>query len=125
MPFKNKEDRNKYNIKYYQKNRDKLLEQQKKCREKYRERYNELSVIRHRKKTKWINDYKLLKGCAICGYKKCAEALEFHHKENKEFNISLATAGNRSIEKIKEEIDKCIILCANCHRELHNGGKDV
>ena len=122
---KNIEKRKKYNREYYRKNRDEILGRQKKCWKKYREKYNKLAIIRHHKKIKWINDYKLSKGCAICGYNKCAAALEFHHKGDKEFNISLATAGNRSVKKIKEEMDKCIVLCANCHRELHNGEKNV
>ena len=54
---KNAERLKEYNRKYYQKNRHKILEQQKKCWKKYRERYNKLSVIRHHKKTQWINDY--------------------------------------------------------------------
>ena len=57
--------------------------------------------------------------CVLCGYDKCVAALDFHHKDdNKEFGISLIGV-TRSWEKIKKEIDKCILVCANCHRELH------
>lgn len=63
-------------------------------------------------------DYKGGK-CEICGYNKCIEALEFHHINNdKDFGIS-AKGYTRSFKKIKEELDKCILVCANCHRELH------
>ena len=55
--------------------------------------------------------------CSICGYNKCSNALEFHHTtEEKEFNIAGARFG---WNKLKEEIKKCILLCANCHREHH------
>ncbi len=56
--------------------------------------------------------------CEKCGYDKCKTALDFHHLDptEKEFTISSA---NRSWESIKEELDKCIIVCANCHREIH------
>ncbi len=60
--------------------------------------------------------------CEICGYNKCGSALEFHHIEPnvKDFGIS-AKGYTRSWQKVKSELDKCILLCANCHRELHDG----
>lgn len=47
--------------------------------------------------------------------------LDFHHINNndKDFNIALAVNHGVSIETLKKEIDKCIILCSNCHRKLH------
>jgi len=60
--------------------------------------------------------------CKICGYKKCSAALEFHHHENnKEGNISTLLK-NESRQKLLKETKKCILLCANCHREVHNKG---
>jgi len=60
--------------------------------------------------------------CEICGYSKCNNALEFHHRDSsaKDFGIS-AKGYTRSWEKVKAELDKCILLCANCHREIHDG----
>ena len=60
--------------------------------------------------------------CAICGYSKCLQALEFHHVKNskKDFGIS-AKGYTRSWKNVKEELDKCVLLCANCHREVHEG----
>lgn len=63
-------------------------------------------------------DYKGGK-CEICGYSKCIDALDFHHNNGeKNFQIS---GGNRgmSMEKLKKEADSCMLLCANCHREVH------
>jgi predicted DNA-binding protein YlxM (UPF0122 family) len=62
-------------------------------------------------------DYKGGK-CEICGYSKSISALEFHHKNSnkKDFGIS---GGTKSFESIKNELDKCILVCANCHREIH------
>ena len=54
-----------------------------------------------------------------CGYNKCVDALEFHHTGDKEFGIS--NGNTKSWEKIKKEIDGCLLLCSNCHRELHAG----
>lgn len=73
---------------------------------------------RDRERRKYIQEYKLSKGCSICGYKKCASALVFHHSnDDKEFTISNNTKTN--IEKLKEEMGKCEVLCKNCHAELH------
>ena len=56
--------------------------------------------------------------CSICGYDKCIAALEFHHKDpnEKEFDISKRTHFN---EAVKNELQKCVLLCSNCHREAH------
>lgn len=55
-----------------------------------------------------------------CGYNKCISALEFHHLNPNEKDFSLSERGNCvSWEKVKVELDKCILVCANCHREIH------
>jgi len=76
---------------------------------------------RHQKERReYINNYKLSKGCSLCGYNKCAKALVFHHvKGNKDFEIAQSFREHMSLEKIKTEIDKCIVLCCRCHTELH------
>lgn len=56
--------------------------------------------------------------CCRCGYKKETKALTFHHLDPKEkdFNIS---GKSWSFERLKKEVDKCVLLCANCHIEIH------
>ena len=70
-----------------------------------------------RVKTKLVK----LKGgkCVICGYNKCIKALEFHHidPQQKRFEIS-PCLGNTSLAVLIEEINKCMLVCSNCHREL-------
>ena len=58
--------------------------------------------------------------CVKCGYNKCNAALDFHHIDSstKEFNPAHLTRGN--FEKLKSELDKCVLLCSNCHREHHS-----
>ncbi len=60
--------------------------------------------------------------CMICGYKRYSGALDFHHKNAKLKDFGLSVRGlTRSWEKIKKEIEKCVLVCANCHREIHAG----
>lgn len=56
--------------------------------------------------------------CSICGYSKSVLSLSFHHTDtnNKDFQISGIT---KSWEKIRIELDKCILVCNNCHGEIH------
>lgn len=58
--------------------------------------------------------------CELCGYNKCIDALEFHHKNPDEKDFGISSGETRSWGKIKNELDKCIMLCANCHREIHS-----
>ena len=66
-----------------------------------------------------INYFK--NSCSICGYNKNSAALVFHHIEpkNKKFNITLKNCMTKSIDELQQEASKCILLCANCHAELH------
>lgn len=60
--------------------------------------------------------------CQICPYNRYIGALEFHHLDptKKDFNISHIKAYSFS-NIIKKELDKCILVCSNCHREIHAG----
>lgn len=58
--------------------------------------------------------------CIFCGYNKYIGTLEFHHFSKKNFGLS-EKGITRSWDKIQKELDKCILVCANCHRELHGG----
>ncbi len=64
-----------------------------------------------------------LKGgkCIYCGYNKCTAALDFHHRnpETKEFTITSKVS--YKWERIEKELEKCDLVCANCHRELEVG----
>lgn len=58
--------------------------------------------------------------CERCGYNKCIKALQFHHLDPKEKDFGISRKGHtRSWAKVKVEIDKCILVCANCHAEIH------
>ncbi len=91
---------------------------------KYADRREELikAVAKRRRKIKTLSiEYKGGK-CKICGYCKYVGALELHHINKDEKSFGIGDKGyTRSWEKVKAELDKCILLCANCHREITGG----
>ena len=60
--------------------------------------------------------------CLLCGYDRCVSALHFHHLDpsQKRFNVALRGAA-RSLDRVREEVKKCVLLCANCHAEVEAG----
>lgn len=57
--------------------------------------------------------------CEICGYSKCLAALHFHHKDHTTKSFSINAANGVSYAKKVEEAKKCILVCSNCHVEIH------
>lgn len=60
--------------------------------------------------------------CGRCGYNECFSALEFHHPNPEEKHPEYTPCELiriRDLEKIYPELDKCVLLCANCHRKVH------
>lgn len=58
--------------------------------------------------------------CSRCGYSNNLAALSFHHEGGKEFKLDSRSLSNRKLSTIFQEINKCSLLCNNCHAELHN-----
>lgn len=59
--------------------------------------------------------------CEICGYDKCVNAFDFHHLDPSKKDFGIAKSKSKKFDyKIKRELDKCQLLCANCHREKHS-----
>jgi 5-methylcytosine-specific restriction endonuclease McrA len=87
-----------------------------------RKEYLKKAVTKRRRKLKeMLVEYKGGK-CQLCGYDKYAGAFDLHHLDPKEKEFGLSVRGlTRSWEKLKAEADKCILICANCHREVHGG----
>jgi uncharacterized protein YxeA len=99
----------------------------KDCRRSYHKEHYEKNKESYKRNLKekrdiarsFILNYKKISKCSKCGEDR-HYTLDFHHKDkNKEFSIADSVSNGKSIESIKKEIDKCIILCSNCHRELH------
>lgn len=86
----------------------------------FRRKYLNFNVAEQRRKLKkQAIEYKG-GSCQKCGYNKCPGALSFHHLDSNEKDFGISDKGvSRSFEKVKSELDKCILVCSNCHAEIH------
>jgi excisionase family DNA binding protein len=80
------------------------------------------AVARRRRKLKEILVHEAGGRCAICGYDRWVGALQFHHRDGEQKEFGVAARGlTRSLETVRSEAAKCILLCANCHSEVEAG----
>jgi hypothetical protein len=94
-----------YARRYYEKNKDKMKARAREHTKAQRERI----------KT-YIEEFKTGKLCADCGLGYPPRVMDFHHEGEKDGNIADMYARAVSLSRLQAEIDKCILLCANCHR---------
>lgn len=81
--------------------------------------YECVKNFRHKQKEKII--YVMGGKCACCGYNKCISALELHHLDPTQKDFTFSKNTNRAWSDLVKELPKTILLCANCHREVHSG----
>ena len=81
--------------------------------------YESVKSYRQRQKENII--YVMGGKCACCGYNKCSSALELHHLNPAEKDFTFSENTNRAWETVVQELPKTIMVCANCHREIHAG----
>jgi 5-methylcytosine-specific restriction endonuclease McrA len=94
-----------------------------KDKRKYSDRAEYLKKAVSSRRRKLRNEaIKILGGrCKLCGYNKSPRALSFHHLDPKTKSFGISMKGlTRSWDKIQKELKKCILLCANCHAEVHD-----
>lgn len=90
---------------------------------KYNAYQRERRKIEYAQNVEWVREYKLKHGCVDCGYKEHPAALEFDHLEarNGDQTRTVARLMGKTLKRIKQEIDLCELVCANCHRiRTHN-----
>ena len=83
--------------------------------------HNAYMKQRYQEKREEIREVKKELSCVKCGYNKCIEALDFHHinPDEKENTVARMLANSYGIDRTYKEMSKCVVLCANCHREFH------
>ena len=81
-----------------------------------------MAVDRRRRAIKAIVVKESGGACLICGYDRSVKALQFHHLDPSTKSFGLADGGlSRSLERVRAEAGKCVLLCANCHAEVEAG----
>jgi len=78
--------------------------------DRYRQRFKDIGIV-----------FK----CSRCGYDKCGAALDFHHLDPSKKDFTIASRVSVAKETLLIELAKCVILCRNCHSELHAGVWDI
>jgi hypothetical protein len=108
-----------YHKKYYVINREQLLEKNRVHVKQNREKYTQYQKGRRIERQKWLQELKNGLSCIICGESDPA-CLDFHHRDSSVKKGLISKMVTRvSMERVMDEIDKCDVLCANCHRKLH------
>lgn len=80
------------------------------------------AVSRRRRRIKTTLVREMGGSCQSCGYSRCLAALEFHHLDPTEKAFAVGQHGiSRSLERAREEAQKCVLLCSNCHAEVEAG----
>lgn len=79
--------------------------------------YNQIQKDKHKELKQRLVDYKGGQ-CVVCSYQKSLAALDFHHLDPSKKEIKIGQT-RRTFEKLKREVDKCILVCRNCHAEIH------
>lgn len=121
-----REAHRKYENERRKKNPERTREQNRRWRNENKEKARTANNKLNASRTRFLRDYKLSKGCMDCGYNEYPEVLEFDHLRDKMFQLG---SGSRNAwHKVLEEIDKCEVVCANCHRVrtvLRRDGKET
>jgi hypothetical protein len=106
----------------YYKNHEKELARRKEVRStpEYKE-YMRGYARQHYLKRKARLDELKTGGCSICGYNEHPSCLDFHHLDPSKKEWYSMQLMNRNFDVAKEEIAKCVLVCANCHRLIHAG----
>ena len=86
------------------------------CKECHSKQVNDA----YKQRKQWVSEIKAQHKCAKCGEER-SYLLDFHHIDPsvKDDTIARLTSSSSNKQRIQDEIDKCIVLCANCHREFH------
>jgi hypothetical protein len=63
--------------------------------------------------------------CQLCGYRNHWAALTFHHVDPRLKRFNIAGAHNRGLDTLRDELDRCVLVCGNCHDELEEGVTSV
>lgn len=93
------------------------------CRLIERECSESVTLTPRQRKRKWVRQYKARRGCTECGHR-TATALDLHHVDSrtKTASVGRLISDGCTVQRLLREVDRCEVLCGNCHRKRHAGG---
>ncbi len=118
MPHKDPEERRRYRAEY--------MRERYGSDEEFRNKQKKRVAIRNKLVRKYFKQFLKSKkeeaGCAICGEREAC-CLAFHHLDpaQKEFELGRNSGQHMKMKTLMDEIDKCVVLCFNCHSKVHAG----
>lgn len=98
----------------------------KESHRRYQQKHKETLKTKRKEKERENREYVSRdkeKGCQICGYSKSKKALHYHHLDASQKVSGISRMYYGTLKALKQEMDKCILLCSNCHHEVHD--KDI
>lgn len=87
--------------------------------QRYKDKYKTRNATAMANRRQIINDAKAT-GCSLCPEKELV-CLDFHHRDPSQKDFNLADNRTSNVELMLQEIDKCVLVCSNCHRKIHAG----
>lgn len=117
MPYKDREKQKESSRRHYLKNKDKILARQRLVQPERKKS----AVEKRRELALWLDSLKEGQACVDCGIVYPTWACDYHHIDpsTKILNITAMVSALYSKKKILEEIEKCVYVCAICHRGRH------
>ena len=109
-----REEKNAKRRAYYARTRDQYAHR----REKYKNDRAKWAKKRYAEFRELVDGIKARNGCSVCGEHRIP-CLDFHHKDREQKLFSIGRGWGRNPKTVLAEVEKCILLCANCHRVLH------
>ena len=94
-------------------NRDGLSSICRACKRDY-------DTARRNARRELLNEIKRKRGCSMCGYREHARALHFHHEDPSLKELTVSEAYMFNVPQLLAEVEKCVVLCANCHAVSHS-----
>lgn len=114
--FKQKHRKDGFRVECKECTRKCATEYYRKNKEKYKIRARYFKPQSNQRRREYIDTIKIKYGCQLCGIKEIV-VLDFHHVSDKDFSINCSDGC--SMKKLVKEINKCVVLCGNCHRKVH------
>jgi predicted HNH restriction endonuclease len=121
MQYADREQYLAYQRRYSAKHKDEQRQRSRKFYEENVELTKERATFTRKQRDKFLQEHKSSHGCSVCGESRWY-CLDYHHRDPSTKSFTIGVNRRVSMEDLLAELEKCDVLCANCHRAVHYGG---